>query len=231
MIKSQTKVCYSQFLCAMINQREEKKLVKEVQAGSQEAFGRLYDTYIDSIYRFIYLKTSSKEDAQDLTSQVFLRVWERLNPGVAMFTSRSDRGLPPTPRLRRTRKSATPAATSSKGIKNFRAFLYQIARNLVIDHWRGKGGEVLGREADVAETAAIIEDKDQNLEEKFKLASDVNQVKEALEKVKGDYKDVIIWYYLDELSIPEIAQILGKSGGAVRVMVHRGLKEARKWLK
>lgn len=179
-----------------MDKREEKKLVKEIQAGSQEAFGRLYDSYIDSIYRFIYLKTSPKEDAQDLTSQVFLRVWERLG---------------------------------RSGIRNFRAFLYQIARNLVIDYWRERGqrSDVLGREADIAETAAIIEDKDQNLEEKLKLASDIAQVKKALDKVRGEHKDVIIWYYLDELSIPEIAQILGKSKGAVRVMVHRGLKALR----
>ncbi len=182
-----------------MEKREEKRLVREVQAGSQEAFGRLYDIYIDSIFRFVYLKVSSKEDAQDLTSQAFLKLWE----GLSGKTTR---------------------------IKNFRAFLYQIARNLVIDHWRQKGGEVVGKKADVAEMA-IIEDESQNLEEKLKLASDVTQVKKALNKVKGDYKDVIIWHYLDELPIAEIAHILGKSRGAVRVMVHRALKEARKWLK
>jgi len=202
----------------MINQREEKRLVKEIQAGSQEAFGRLYDTYIDSIYRFIYLKTSSKEDAQDLTSQVFLRVWESLG-------RRTDADKNAEITLNRSLKAATP----SEGIRNFRAFLYQIARNLVIDYWRERGqkSDVLGREADIAETAAIIEDKDQNLEEKLKLASDIAQVKKALDKVRGEHKDVIIWYYLDELSIPEIAQILGKSKGAVRVMISRALNTLR----
>lgn len=189
-----------------MNEKEEKRLVKKVQAGSQEAFGRLYDTYIDSIYRFIYLKTSSKEDAQDLTSQVFLKTWEAI------------------PEAKPRGKLST-----GKSIRNFRAFLYQIARNLVIDYWRERGqkGDVLGKAADIAETAAVIEDESQNLEEKLKFASDIAQVKEALDKVKGDYKDVIIWYYLDELSIPEIAQILGKSKGAVRVMMHRGLNALR----
>jgi RNA polymerase sigma-70 factor (ECF subfamily) len=45
-----------------------------------------------------------------------------------------------------------------------------------------------------------------------------------LVKIKEEYQDVIIWYYVDELSVPEIAQIMDKSPGAVRVLIHRALK-------
>lgn len=57
---------------------EEIKLVQNAQKGDAESFGKLYDTYVSPIYRFIYLKTSHKEDAEDLTHQVFLNAWQNI---------------------------------------------------------------------------------------------------------------------------------------------------------
>jgi RNA polymerase sigma-70 factor (ECF subfamily) len=47
-------------------------------AGDTEAFGCLYDVYADRIYRYIYYRTSSIEDARDLTQDVFIEVWRAL---------------------------------------------------------------------------------------------------------------------------------------------------------
>lgn len=54
------------------------QLVKEAQSGDTEAFGRIYDLLLDRVYRFIYFRVNSKEDAEDLTETVFMKMWEGL---------------------------------------------------------------------------------------------------------------------------------------------------------
>ena len=44
---------------------------------AKKIFSQLYDENIDKIYRFVYLKVNSKETAEDLTSETFLRGWDR----------------------------------------------------------------------------------------------------------------------------------------------------------
>lgn len=43
-----------------------------------EAFAKLYDEYVKRIYRFVYFKVSSHEEAEDITSEVFLKAWNYL---------------------------------------------------------------------------------------------------------------------------------------------------------
>lgn len=57
---------------------EAETLVERAAGGDTEAFGRLYDMYADRIYRHIYYRTSSVEDARDLTQEVFLKAWQAL---------------------------------------------------------------------------------------------------------------------------------------------------------
>jgi RNA polymerase sigma-70 factor (ECF subfamily) len=63
-----------------VNTHEEQALVLAAQRGDEQAFGELYDAYVDRIYRYIYYRVSTPEIAQDLTSEVFLRMVEGL-PG------------------------------------------------------------------------------------------------------------------------------------------------------
>lgn len=57
---------------------EVESIVARATGGDTEAFGRLYDIYADRIYRHIYYRTSSLEDARDLTQEVFLKAWQGL---------------------------------------------------------------------------------------------------------------------------------------------------------
>ncbi len=156
----------------------------------RKKFAKIYDKYIEKIYRFIFLKVNSPEIAEDLSSETFLRGWK--------------------------------AFQNPKKIKNPQAFLYKIARNLVIDHYREKGkAQIIS-----AEYASII-DPCQDLAEKAMLTSDVNSIRQALVNVKPDYQDIIIWRYLDEMSISEIAQALDRTDGATRVLLHRAMKALR----
>lgn len=155
--------------------------------GKKE-FAKIYDEYIGKIYRFIFLKVSSRETAEDLTSQVFLRFWQ-----------------------------------AREGVKDVRAFIYRIARNLVIDFYRQKDKAPLLSE----EVLVSLADEKANTEYKAVLASDVAQIKDALGKIKPEHSEAIILHYLDDLPISEVAKILERPEGTVRVMLHRGLEELR----
>lgn len=163
-------------------------------ANFRKIFSQNYDKYIDKIYRFIFLKVSSQEVAEDLTSEVFLRFWEKLNTKIK--------------------------------IENIQAFLYQIARNLVVDHYREKGRAQL-----VSVDYCQVPDQGVGLEEKAIIGSDIDRIKVILAKINDDYREMIVWYYLDELSVPEIAQITEKSEEAVRVTIHRALNALKSELK
>jgi len=163
--------------------------------NSRKTYSKIYDKYVDKIYRFVVLKVKSQEIAEDLTSEVFLRGWQS-------FKEKKDK------------------------IENMQAFLYQIARNLLADHYRQSSKAQL-----VSVEYAPITDSSQDLEEKAFLRSDLEQVKAALVNINEDYREVIIWYYLDELKVSEIAKMLDKSEPTTRVLIHRALKALRNELK
>ena len=107
-------------------------------------------------------------------------------------------------------------------IQNIQAFLYRIARNLVTDHYRQKGrAEVISVEA------MPIIDPQPGLEEKMALNSDLEQVKIALAELNDDYQNVVIWHYLEDLPISEVAKMLGRTEEATRVLLHRALSALR----
>jgi len=53
-------------------------LVQRAKVGNADAFGRLYDMYVDRVYRHIYYRVSNVADTEDLTQQVFLRAWQAM---------------------------------------------------------------------------------------------------------------------------------------------------------
>ncbi len=57
----------------------EKLLLYRVELNSDtEAFAKLYDKYVSQIYRFVYFKVGTREEAEDIVSEVFLKAWNYL---------------------------------------------------------------------------------------------------------------------------------------------------------
>jgi len=112
--------------------------------------------------------------------------------------------------------------SNKQEIENPQAFLYQIARNLIIDHYREKG-----RTQTVSADYVSITDPGQDLEEQALMNSDLSEIRLALTGLKDNYQEVVVWHYVDDLSISEISKLVNKSEGAVRVMLHRALKSLR----
>lgn len=62
----------------MHNNLEENLIIEEIQKGNTTEFGKIYDHYIKKIYRFVYYKTHHKENAEDITSKVFIKAFENI---------------------------------------------------------------------------------------------------------------------------------------------------------
>lgn len=168
----------------------------------EKKFLDLYNENVAKIYRFIYFRVASEEIAQDLTSEVFLKAWQYINKPEIVF------GL------------SLGALKQDKQLKNPRAFFYQIARNLVVDFYRQKDKAPISLD-EITDKA--IADKSESLIEKTDKSLEMDFIKQAMIQLSEDYQEVIVWRYLDELSIKEIAVILDKSEGAVRVVLSRAL--------
>ncbi len=65
---------------------DESALI-ELAKKDQEAFGQLYERYSQRIYQYIYYRTSSEDDAEDLTAKTFMRAWQHI-------ANYDDRGVP-----------------------------------------------------------------------------------------------------------------------------------------
>jgi len=62
----------------MASETAIKSLVKKAKGREPEAFGSLYDAYVDQIFRYIYYKVGNFAEAQDLTGQAFLKAFEHI---------------------------------------------------------------------------------------------------------------------------------------------------------
>ena len=163
----------------------------------KKEFGKIYDRYAPRIYRFVYLKVSSPRDSEDLTSEVFLRFW----------------------------KNISEDGQDKRKIDNPRALLYRMASNAVIDFYRKKSRTELIMDPEDS-ILANIKDRS-NLNSKLDIDSDMEGIKTALSQIKDEYQNIIIWRYLDDFSNKEIANILEKPEGTIRVLIHRALKELK----
>lgn len=109
--------------------------------------------------------------------------------------------------------------------ERFQALLYKIARNLVIDFYRTKSVREILIEDSLEELSGA---EDEETSDVLVLRQEeMAEIKKALIQINPNYQDVIFWYYIDELPIIDIAEILNKNEGAVRVLIHRAVKALR----
>ncbi len=66
---------------------EDGELVELARTGDKEAFGELYERYLDKIYNYVYYRTGNHHDAEDLTARVFTRA-------MAHIETYTERGVP-----------------------------------------------------------------------------------------------------------------------------------------
>jgi RNA polymerase sigma-70 factor (ECF subfamily) len=57
-----------------LDSQRERQLIQAAQRGNEQAFGELYDAYVDRIYRYFVYRIHDPEIARELTSEVFMRM-------------------------------------------------------------------------------------------------------------------------------------------------------------
>jgi len=107
----------------------------------------------------------------------------------------------------------------------FSSWLYQIARNKVIDFYRTKKAYVSFENLD-EDLLKVVGVSETNLE----VTLAVETVKKALTKLTPEQQDVIAMKFIEDLSNDEIARNLGKSEGAVRLLQHRAISNLKEIL-
>lgn len=177
-----------------MNRRTSKKLIERLQLGDAEAFSEVYNQYIAKIYRYVLFKVRTREEAEDISAEVFLRAWQNVR-------------------------------NRQRPVQSLNAFLYQIAKNLVIDHYRQRAQITDVAVEEIADQVQGVQQ--QRLFQKIEQSMEIGRVERAVRGLKDEYKDVVLLRHVEGLSINEIAQVTGKTRGAVRVTLHRALKIIR----
>lgn len=158
--------------------------------GDSGVITALYERYRLVIFRYLFYRVGDQQAAEDLTSEVFLRMLHALD-------------------------GYRPQNTS------FQAWLFQIARNLAIDHYRKMG---LHNHIHLEENVISQgEGTDAAVEHRL----DNQQLRRALAKLNEVQRDVIVMRFVAGMPITQVAQTLHKSEDSIKAIQRRGLQSLR----
>lgn len=178
-------------------EKEVQRLVEAAVGGNVEAFGELYKRYFDAVYRYIFFRLRSVQDAEDLTGQVFLNAWRAIE---------------------RFQVGQVP----------FNAWLYTIAHNLLANHYRNRQRRAetnIDEKTDgAADAGPMIVNPEVELEKKWRSET----LRRAIMSLKEEQQLVIYLRFIERRDHTAVAQLLGKSEGAVRTIQFRALQALRR---
>jgi RNA polymerase sigma-70 factor (ECF subfamily) len=174
--------------------QEIRRLVERAQGGDRDALEELYLIHFDRIYSYLHMSVGNRHDAEDVTTQTFLKMLESIG---------------------RFRWGAAP----------FSAWLFRIAHNLAMDHFRARRRwqpeedvpEVPGSEEPSAETEAMH-------------AIGRESMLEMIDDLSGEQQQVLTLKFVFNFPNAEVATILGKTEGAIKSLQHRALVSLQKQL-
>ena len=169
-----------------------RELVARGQQGDRDALEELYLIHFDRIYSYLHVSVGNRHDAEDLTTQTFLKMLEK----IGSFKWQS---------------------------APFSAWLFRIAHNLAMDHFRSRRRwqpeeevpEPLGEEEPSAELVAM---QTIGRESMLKL----------IDRLSPEQQQVLTLKFVFNLPNAEVAAILDKSEGAIKSLQHRALVSLQK---
>jgi RNA polymerase sigma-70 factor (ECF subfamily) len=169
-----------------------RRLVELAQRGDREALEELYLLHFDRIYSYLHLSVGNRHDAEDLTTQTFLKMLEAIG---------------------RFRWQSAP----------FSAWLFRIAHNLAMDHFRAS--RRWQPEEEVPETEGAVE---ASAEEAALEEIGRRSMLDLIDNLSPEQKQVLTLKFVFNFSNGESATILGKTDGAVKSLQHRALVSLQK---
>jgi RNA polymerase sigma-70 factor (ECF subfamily) len=181
-----------------LNQRtsaqELRRLVEQAQRGDRHALEELYLLHFDRIYSYLHMSVGNRHDAEDLTTQVFVKMLE----SIGNFRWRS---------------------------APFSAWLFRIAHNLAMDHFRTNKRWQLEEEVpepDPGEGSAAEEEALESIGRQSML--------QLIEKLSPEQQQVLTLKFVFNFSNADAATILDKTDGAIKSLQHRALASLQRQL-
>ena len=181
-----------------LNQRastqELTRLVDQAQQGDRHAIEELYLLHFDRIYSYLHMSVGNRHDAEDLTTQVFVKMLE----SIGKFRWRS---------------------------APFSAWLFRIAHNLAMDHFRASKRwqpEEEVPEPDPGEGSAAEEEALESIGRQSML--------QLIEKLSQEQQQVLTLKFVFNFSNADAATILDKTDGAIKSLQHRALASLQRQL-
>ncbi len=177
---------------------EERLLIEAAQRDSLR-FAELYEHFFDLVYAYIARRARNRDEAEELTAEVFRKALEHL------------------PRFKWT---GAP----------FASWLFRIASNMIADKTKRSAREISLDESGASSTPALTvgllpgSSQQTDLEDSERRAKLFRLVDELAE----DQRRVVMMRFAEEKSIREIAEMLGRSEGAVKQLQFRALENLRK---
>ena len=174
--------------------RQVRRLVARAQQGDRAALEELYLIYFDRIYRYLHVSVGNRHDAEDLTTQTFLRMLESID---------------------RFRWQSAP----------FSAWLFRIAHNLAIDHFRA--ARRWQPRADVPEP-----EPDETTSADVEALQSIGRrsMLELIEGLSPEQQQVLTLKFVFNFANAEVGTILGKTEGAIKSLQHRALVSLQRQL-
>lgn len=169
---------------------QEQDLRRRAEALEPAALSEIYDRYASKLYSYVYHRTGNGAVAEDLTSDVFVRMLEAVQQDRAWKTS-------------------------------LQGWLYRIAHNLVVDHFR-RSSKRDGVELDERWMAP------ESYNATFEGLFNSNQLQLGMRFLTDEQQQVVILKFVEGLSNAEVAEILGKTEGAIKALQHRALTALRR---
>ncbi len=159
-------------------------------------FDALYRKYVAQVYNYAVYELGDHHEAEDATERTFLSA-------LAALPAFRERARP----------------EDGDGASTFRIWLFKIARNVVAERrrrWRRRPEAPL----DLAMDTPAPGDVEGTVLARESAAS----AWRAVDRLTGDRRRAVVLRFVHEMTTHEIAEILGRSEGAVRVLIHRGLR-------
>ena len=169
-------------------------LVERAQKGDRAALEELYLIHFDRIYSYLHVSVGNRHDAEDLTTQTFLRMLESIG---------------------KFRFQSAP----------FSAWLFRIAHNLAMDHFRAS--KRWQPEEEVPEPEP---DESTSAEAGALEAIGQKSMLDLIEDLSPEQQQVLTLKFVFNFANAEAATILGKSEGAIKSLQHRALVSLQKQL-
>ena len=161
---------------------------------SEDVFIQAYDDYSDALFRYCYFRVYDREKALELVQETFTKAWVYVKDN------------------------------QDKEIENFRAFLYRVAKNLIIDNARRNKKRPTSSLDDLREAGF---DPGTDPTGAMKNLLDNKSALTVIEQLPDKYREVVWLRYLEDMSVKEIALMLEDSENNVSVKIHRALSKLR----